>query len=72
MSLSCSTDVHEYRVDGMTCEHCRLSVTEEVSDVAGVQRVEVDLPTGRVTVVGDVDDAAIAAAVADAGYEVVA
>src|SRR4051812_24846235 len=68
MPLSPSTDVHEYHVDGMTCEHCRLSVTEEVSEVAGVQRVEVDLPTGHLTVVGDVDDASIAAAVADAGY----
>ena len=72
MSLSSSGNVHRYRVDGMTCEHCRLSVTEEVSDVAGVQHVEVDMPTGQLTVTGDVDDTAIAAAVSDAGYKVVA
>jgi copper chaperone len=65
-------NAHEYRVDGMTCEHCKLSVTEEVSEAAGVQRVEVDLPSGRLTVLGDVDDASIAAAVSDAGYKIVA
>ena len=70
--MSVSDNPHEYRVDGMTCEHCKLSVTEEVSDVAGVQRVEVDLPAGRLTVIGDIDDASIAAAVSDAGYEVLA
>jgi copper chaperone len=72
MPLSSTHDVHEYHVDGMTCEHCKLSVTEEVSEVAGVERVAVDLPTGRLTVVGDVDDASIAAAVSDAGYRLVA
>jgi copper chaperone len=72
MTPSSSPDVHEYRVDGMTCEHCVLSVTEEVSEIAGVRRVEVDLPTGRLTVVGDVDRQSIAAAVSEAGYEVVA
>ena len=72
MSLSSSPDVHEYRVDGMTCEHCVLSVTEAVSEVTGVRRVEVDLPTGGLTVVGDIDDASVAAAVSDAGYKVVA
>ena len=70
--MSVSDNAHEYRVEGMTCEHCKLSVTEEVSDVAGVQRVEVDLPTGRLTVIGDVDRPSIAVAVSDAGYKVLA
>ena len=62
---------HEYVVEGMTCEHCVRSVTEEVSEVPGVTAVEVDLAGGRVTVQGDADDAAVRAAVAEAGYEVV-
>lgn len=62
-----------YTVKGMTCGHCVQSVTEEVSEVAGVRGVEVDLASGRVTVSSDqpVDDAAVRAAVAEAGYEVV-
>lgn len=60
-----------YAVAGMTCEHCVRSVTEEVSEVPGVTAVEVDLAGGRVTVEGDADDAAVRAAVEEAGYRVV-
>ncbi|WP_067134845.1 heavy-metal-associated domain-containing protein [Microtetraspora malaysiensis] len=62
-----------YTVTGMTCGHCVSSVKEEVGEVAGVTGVEVDLATGLVTVdsEGPVDAAAIAAAVEEAGYEVV-
>jgi copper chaperone CopZ len=60
-----------YAVAGMTCEHCVLSVREEVSEVPGVQDVVVDLEAGRLTVRGaGVSDDAVAAAVAVAGYEV--
>jgi copper chaperone CopZ len=58
-----------HTINGMTCGHCALSVTEEVSDIPGVREVDVDLDTGRMTVVGDVPDAAIATAVEEAGYE---
>jgi copper chaperone len=61
----------EYTVRGMTCEHCVRSVDEEVSEVAGVQSVDVDLASGRLVVTGErVDDAAVADAVEEAGYEV--
>jgi copper chaperone len=60
-----------YTVDGMTCAHCALSVREVVSEVAGVEAVDVDLASGRLTVSGgDVADAAVRAAVEAAGYEV--
>jgi copper chaperone CopZ len=57
----------------MTCDHCVLSVREEVEEIAGVERAEVDLASGRLAVRGaGLDDAAVATAVAEAGYEVVA
>ena len=60
-------------VKGMTCGHCVSAVTEEVSKLDGVTGVDVDLTTGAVTVEGDnpVEPAAFAAAVDEAGYEVV-
>ncbi|WP_026910869.1 heavy-metal-associated domain-containing protein [Patulibacter minatonensis] len=62
----------QYVVTGMTCQHCVASVTEEVSEVAGVSAVDVDLATGRVAVHGsDVDEEAVVAAVTEAGYKVV-
>jgi copper chaperone len=59
-------------VVGMTCAHCVRAVTAEVSKIAGVERVNVDLATGAVTVVSaePVDVDALAAAVVEAGYEV--
>jgi copper chaperone len=58
-----------YTVSGMSCTHCVLSVREQVSEVAGVRDVDVDLESGRLTVTGHVSDDAVRRAVADAGYE---
>ncbi len=61
-----------YTVEGMTCGHCVSAVTGEVSKVAGVSDVVVDLQTGHVTVTGEqVDESAVRAAVEEAGYDVV-
>lgn len=60
-----------YTVNGMTCQHCVAAVTAEVSAVPGVETVEVDLTAKTVTVTGG-DDAAIRAAIDEAGYEVAA
>ncbi len=61
-----------YVVSGMTCSHCELAVTREVSRVAGVSSVDVDLATKLVRVHGaGVDDAAIREAIDEAGYDAV-
>jgi len=63
-----------YTVTGMTCEHCVRSVTEEVGQLDGVQQVDVDLESGRLTVTSQdplpVDE--VRAAVTEAGYELAA
>lgn len=60
-----------YRVPGMTCAHCEAAVSEELSGVAGVESVSVDLETKLVQVRGqDLQDAALRAAIDEAGYEV--
>ena len=63
--------VQTYSVSGMTCGHCVASVTEGVSELAGVTDVAVDLPTGAVSVTSaePLDDDAVRAAVEEAGYE---
>lgn len=62
-----------YTVSGMTCGHCVSSVSSEIGKLSGVRDVNVDLATGAVTVQseGALDDAAVAAAVDEAGYQVV-
>ncbi len=58
-----------YTVTGMTCGHCKKAVMEEVLQVPGVRAVDVDLDSKQLTVAGETfDDAAIEAAVDEAGY----
>lgn len=59
-------------VTGMTCEHCVRAVTTELTKLDEVQKVEVDLTTGQVTMqtTGPVEPSAVRAAVEGAGYEV--
>ena len=66
-------DQHTYTVSGMTCAHCVMSVTEEITAIDGVTDVAVDLPTGAVAVTSDrpITEAQVRAAVEDAGYALV-
>ena len=59
-----------YTVTGMTCDHCVSAVTQELSDITGVTKVSIELASGQVTVESDaaLDQAAVAAAVDEAGY----
>ena len=59
-----------YRVDGMTCEHCVRAVSAEIGALPGVLDVNVDLPSGAVTVISTspVPAQSIAEAVDEAGY----
>ena len=60
----------QYVVPGMHCGHCEAAVRDEVSAVPGVESVEVDLSTNCIQVAGEpLDDAAIRAAIEEAGYE---
>jgi copper chaperone CopZ len=60
-----------YRVTGMTCDHCVRAVTEEVSKLAGVTDVAVDLSSGTLTVSSDtpLDAGILRAAVDEAGFQ---
>ena len=59
-----------YSVPAIHCEHCAMSIREEVSEVEGVADVAVDLDSRVVTVTGhELDDATLRAAIAEAGYE---
>jgi copper chaperone CopZ len=57
---------------GISCGHCQVAITGEVARLDGVASVDVDLVTKLVRVSGErLDDAAIIAAIDDAGYEAV-
>ena len=59
-----------YRVPGISCAHCEQAIAASVGSVAGVREVRVDLERKLVTVGGEASDAAVRAAIDDAGYDV--
>lgn len=63
----------QYQVTGMSCGHCETAIRAEVSEIPGVTGIEVSATTGRLAVTTDnpVDDAAVLAAVDEAGYTAV-
>ena len=63
------TTTRTYSVPGISCDHCKHAIESEVSTVEGVDVVVVDVDAKLVTVSGG-DDAAIRAAIDEAGYDV--
>ena len=63
----------EFTVTGMTCGSCERHVREEVAQIAGVTGIEVSAATGKLSVTADspIDNAAVLAAVEEAGYAAV-
>jgi copper chaperone len=70
-TTSTPTATSHFEVTGMTCDHCVMAVTRELSALPGVREVRVSLATGDVSVFHDapLDRAQVAAAVDEAGYQ---
>lgn len=68
-SASTSLSLRHYRIEGMSCNHCKSNVARAVASVEGVTEVEVDLPGGMAVVRGtDWDDSAVVEAVESIGF----
>jgi copper chaperone len=61
------------KVKGMSCQHCVMSITKALSQLDGIEKVQVDLATGEVRFDNKktVASEQIEKAITDAGYEVV-
>jgi copper chaperone len=59
------------KIEGMTCMHCKMSVEKALKGVPGVTSAEVDLAKKQAVVAGSADQAVMAKAVGEAGFEVV-
>ena len=60
-------------VQGMTCNHCKMAVTNALTELEGVQNVEVQLQEGTVNVEyneAKVDVEKMKEAIEDQGYDV--
>jgi copper ion binding protein len=65
------TTTTTYTVTGMSCQHCVDAVTAEVGRLSGVEQVQVDLPSGAVSVTSTapLDLDAVRDALDEAGYD---
>lgn len=62
----------EIKIEGMTCGHCAMSVTNELATLQGVSNVQVDHQAGKATVEADgVSNDQLSEAVLEAGYKAV-
>lgn len=70
-----ATTTKNFSVTGMSCGHCESAVRSELAELAGIESVEVSASAGSLAVTlgdgADVADAAIIAAVDEAGYQAV-
>ena len=69
-SSSSTNSVKTFKVGGMSCNHCKMSVEKAVSSVPGVDSVEVDLPSGNVYIKGVFDTSSIIEAVESIGFTI--
>jgi copper chaperone len=67
------TEKFEYQVTGMSCGHCEASVRAEIAKIPGVDDIDVSAKSGTLVISSSaaIDDAAVLAAVDEAGYTAV-
>jgi copper chaperone len=58
-------------IEGTTCGHCENAVTESLTSLGNLTQIEVSSTDGTARFVGDIDQAALAAAIDDAGYKLI-
>ncbi len=66
-----SSDMTEiFKIEGMACNHCRMTVEKAIGAIPGVENVSVDLAEGSATVKGNFDRAAVVKVVTESGFDV--
>lgn len=67
------SETRRYTVTGMSCAHCEQAIRQELSELSGVEEIQVSAADGTLVVTLDAgsapDDAEILAAVDEAGYQ---
>ncbi|BFG74015.1 heavy-metal-associated domain-containing protein [Paraburkholderia terrae] len=61
----------EFKVEGMSCQHCVAAVTRAIQEQDAGAQVRVDLPAGKVAVQSGASVDTLKAAIDEAGYTVV-
>ena len=62
----------EFKVEGMSCQHCVAAVTRAIQEQDAAAQVQVDLSAGKVAVQSGASVDTLKTAIDEAGYTVVA
>lgn len=62
--------MYEFKVDGMSCNHCVQTITKSLIKLDSRAKVQVDLASKLVTVESAEDPKTLAAEIEEAGYTV--
>jgi copper chaperone CopZ len=65
----CEVSERVYYIDGLRCNNCRANAEKAIASLEGVERAEVDLPTGRAVVRGTVSEEQVRTAVEALGFK---
>jgi copper chaperone len=61
----------EFKVEGMSCQHCVAAITRSIQEIDSGAQVQVDLEQGRVVVASTEGIDALKEAIDEAGYTVI-
>lgn len=64
-----ASNVKEFTVKGMSCNHCKMSVEKAAMKLDGVIRAEADVGKNLLTIEGSVNEAELKKAIEDAGFD---
>ena len=56
------------KINGMNCNHCKMSVEKALSKIDGIESVSVDLQTGEADIFGNPDVDEILSEIDNLGY----
>jgi len=59
------------KVEGMSCNHCKMTVEKALRNISGVESVQVNLAQKEVVVSGSANRGQLVKAVEEAGYTVI-
>ncbi len=68
MTKNTSENVREYRITGMSCNHCRMLAEKTLQNLPGMESATVDLASGIATVQGNTSETEIVRAIEEIGF----
>mgnify|MGYP001567976197 CR=1 FL=1 len=64
-------NTHTFKIEGMCCSHCDTKIIRAISNVGGVQNIDINMDNCMANIQGEFDVFQVEQAVTNLGYQVV-